>query len=63
MNNKEKQKSFSDKIYNFAQADAHIGIHAELASHLRLSVSTLNTAVKNHEETERRYVQCGTFCK
>jgi hypothetical protein len=24
---------------------------------------TLNTDVKNHEETERRYVQCGPFSK
>jgi hypothetical protein len=63
MNNKGKQKSFSDKIYNFAQTDVHIRIHVERASHFRLSVSTLNTTVKNHEETERRYVQCGTFCK
>jgi hypothetical protein len=63
MNNKGKWKSFSDKINNFSQADAHIGIRVEQASHLRLSVSTLTTTVKNCETTERTYVQCGTFCK
>jgi hypothetical protein len=38
MDNKGKQKSFSDNINKFSQADAHIGMRIDLASHLRLSV-------------------------
>jgi hypothetical protein len=34
------------------------GTRVELASWLRLSVSMLNTIVKNHEERERSYTQC-----
>jgi hypothetical protein len=33
-----------------AQVDAHIGTHVELASHLRLSVCTINTEVKNQDD-------------
>jgi hypothetical protein len=40
-----------------------MGTHVELASHLRLSMCTLNSDVKNHEGTERKYVQCGPFSK
>jgi hypothetical protein len=65
MDNKGKRKSFtiSDKINILAEVDAHIGTHVELTSHCRLSVSMLNTNVKNREEIERRYVQCGPFSK
>jgi hypothetical protein len=65
MDNKGKRKSFtiSDKINILVQVDAHIGTHVELASRLRLSVSTLNTTVKNCEEIERGYIQCGPFSK
>jgi hypothetical protein len=45
------------------EVDAHIGTHVELASWLRLSVFTLNTVVKNHEEIDERYIQCGLFSK
>jgi hypothetical protein len=41
----------------------HILALVEMASCLRYSLSTLNTIVKNHEETERRHVQCGPFSK
>jgi centromere protein B len=65
MDNKGKWKLFtiSDKINILAQVDAHTDTHVELASRLRLSVSTLNTIVKNHEEIERMYIQCGPFTK
>jgi hypothetical protein len=53
----------SDKISILAQVSAHIGPHIELVSQLGLSVSSLNTAVKSHEEIERSYVQCGPFSK
>jgi hypothetical protein len=43
-----------------AQVDAHIGTCVELASCLR---ATLSATVKNHEETERSYVQHGPFSK
>jgi hypothetical protein len=61
VDNKGKRKSFtiSDKINILAQVDAFIGTRVGLASHLRLSVSMLNTIVKNRQETERSYVQCG----
>jgi hypothetical protein len=61
MDNKQNWKSFTirDKIQILVHADAHNETHAELVSHLRLSVSMLNTIVKNHEETERRYVERG----
>jgi hypothetical protein len=65
MDNKGEQKSFtiSDKINILAQVNAHIGTLVELASRLRLSMSTLYTIVKNCEEIEKRYVQCGPFSK
>jgi hypothetical protein len=65
MDNKGKQKSFtrSDNDNVLAQVDAHICTRVELASQLELSVSTRNTFVKNHEETESCYVQCGPFSK
>jgi hypothetical protein len=52
--NKGKWKSFrvSDRINILAQADEHIGTHAELASHLRFSVPMLNTIVNNITEIE-----------
>jgi hypothetical protein len=61
VDNKGKWKSFriSDKINILAQVDARIGTYVELASRLRLSVSMLNTTVKDHGEIERRYVQYG----
>jgi hypothetical protein len=65
MDNKGKWKSFTirDKINILAQIDVHIGTCTELVSRLGLSsVSTLNT-VKNCEETETSYVQCGPFSK
>jgi centromere protein B len=65
MNNKGKRKSFTvnNKINIVAEVGAHIDTRVELASCLRLSVSKLNTIVKNHEETERRYIQCGPSSK
>jgi hypothetical protein len=65
MENKCKRKSFTiiDKINILVQVDVHIGTHTELASWLGLSVSTLHTTVKNHEEIERTYVQCGPSYK
>jgi hypothetical protein len=54
MDNKGKQKSFtiSDqrKVNILVQVDAYI---VELASCLRLSVSTLNTIVKNHGKIDK----------
>jgi hypothetical protein len=49
---KEKLKSFiiGNRINILAEVYAHIGKHVELASWLTLSVSTLNTTVKNSEE-------------
>jgi hypothetical protein len=41
----------------------HILECVELASWLRLSVSTLNIVVKKHEEIERSYFQCGPLSK
>jgi hypothetical protein len=41
------------------QVNANIGTCFKLASWLRLSMSTINTTVKGHEEIKRRYVQCG----
>jgi hypothetical protein len=63
MNNEGKPESLtvSDKINILAQVDAHIGTHVEHASWLRLSVHTLNPIVKNHEEIERCFIQCGPF--
>jgi hypothetical protein len=63
MDNKGKQKLFktSHTINIFEQADAHIGTRVELASAPILSVSMLNTTVKNREETERSYVRYGPF--
>jgi hypothetical protein len=46
-----------------AQADAYIGIHGELASWLRLSVPILDPVVKNREEIQRSFVQCGPSSK
>jgi hypothetical protein len=65
MYNKGKWKSFtvSDIINTLVQADAHIGTHAELASHLIFSVSMLNTTVNNIKQTEQSYTQCGPFSK
>jgi hypothetical protein len=63
MNNKGKQKSFSDKIYILHKL-MHILEYVLNWHHtLRLLVSMLNTTVKNREESDRRYVQCGTSCK
>jgi len=64
MDNKGEQKSFavSDKVNIVAYVDVNIGIHIELASLLRLSLYTRNTAVKNREETGR-CVQCGPYSK
>jgi hypothetical protein len=63
MDIKEKQKSLmvSDKINILAQADAHIGPRIVLPSQLGLSVSTQNSAVKNHKKAERCYVQCDRY--
>jgi hypothetical protein len=65
MDNKGKHKSriISDKINISMQADAYIGTHVELASHLRLSVSMLNTTVRNYEEIESYYTECGPLSK
>jgi hypothetical protein len=41
----------------------HIRIRIELVSQLGFSVSTLNTIVKNYEDIERNYVQCGPVSK
>jgi hypothetical protein len=43
------------------QADAYTGTHVELAPCVRLSVSILNSIVKNHEEIERSCIQLGPF--
>jgi hypothetical protein len=51
----------SDEINIPGEGDELIGVRVELASRLRLSVSTLITVVKNREEIERSYVQCGLF--
>jgi hypothetical protein len=45
------------------QIDMHVGTCVELATRLKLSMSTVNTIVKNCEEIERNYVQCGPFSK
>jgi hypothetical protein len=65
MGNKGEWKPFtvSDKINIRVQVDAHIGMCVELASCLRLSISTLNTIVMNRDEIERWYVLCGPFSK
>jgi hypothetical protein len=49
MISKGKQDAFtiSDKINIAVQVHAHIGTNIELASHLSISVSKLNTNVKN----------------
>jgi hypothetical protein len=57
------QYNISVKINISVQAEAHIDSRVESATCLRLSVSTLNTTVKNREEIERSYVQCGPFSK
>jgi hypothetical protein len=41
----------------------HIGRSVELELQLGLSMSSLNTPVKNLEEIERCYAQCGIFSK
>ena len=48
---KRKCKPFmvSEKTDKIANSDARIGTHFDLASHLRIALSTLNTNVKNHE--------------
>jgi hypothetical protein len=51
----------TDKINILAQVDEHISTYVDLATWLRISVPTLNTVVKNHEETERRCILCGPF--
>jgi hypothetical protein len=65
MDNKEKPKSLTvrDKINTLAPVDTHIGTYVEQTSWLRLSVSTLNPIMKNHEEIERSFVQCGPYSK
>jgi hypothetical protein len=65
VDNKGKPKSLtaSDKINILVQVDAHTGTHVEQMSWLRLPLPTLNLIVKNHEEIERRYVQCGPSSK
>jgi hypothetical protein len=51
MNNKQKLKTFMINDTDIIEhSDAHIGTCIELASWLGLSVSTLNTNVKNCEE-------------
>jgi hypothetical protein len=45
------------------QVDALVGTHVEQASLMRLPVLTVNPSVKNHEEIERRFVQCRPFSK
>lgn len=47
----------SDKIDTVAKVDAHTGTCGDLASVLGVLVSTLSTIVKNHETTERSYIQ------
>jgi hypothetical protein len=45
------------------QVDVHIGTHVEQASWLRISLPTLNPILKDHEELERSFVQCGPSSK
>jgi hypothetical protein len=54
-----KQKSFtvSDKIDILAECDPHILMYFDLASELGLLLFVLNTIVKNHEATGRRYIK------
>jgi hypothetical protein len=65
MDNKRKPKSLtvSDKISILVHTDAHIATCVELAPWSTLSMPTLNPIVKNHDETEKNFVQCGTFYK
>jgi hypothetical protein len=60
---KQKSITISDKINILVQVDAHIGTCVVLASHMRLSVPTLNTTLKKREEIERRYIHCAPFSK
>jgi hypothetical protein len=57
------ESTTSDKINISEQGDAYIGTYLEQASHLRLSVSTLNTTMKDCEDFEGGFVQCGPFSK
>jgi hypothetical protein len=50
----------TDKIAN---NDAHIETRFDMASQLRIALSTLNTNVKNHEASARSYIQCQTVYK
>jgi hypothetical protein len=49
------------KMGILAQVDANEEEHIALAARLGIAPSTLNTVVKNRKDTEKCYVQCGTF--
>jgi hypothetical protein len=52
MDNKGTYKTQSDKINISVQGDAYTGTHVEQVSYLRLSVSTLNTTMKDCKDFE-----------
>jgi hypothetical protein len=53
----------SDQINILGQVDVHTGTGTELESQLKLSVSTLNSIMKNNEVVETGYIQHGPFSK
>jgi hypothetical protein len=53
----------TDKIDILVEVDGYIETCVDLALQLGLSVSLLNTIVKNHEAVDRSYIRCGTFSK
>lgn len=65
MNSKGKPISLivSDEAAVLVLVNAYIGTNGEQASWMRLSVSTLNPVMKNHEETGRSFVRCRPFSK
>lgn len=51
------------KNRHYSTTDVYTGTQIKLASHMGLSVSTLDMIVKNCEVTERSYTQCGSYSK
>lgn len=60
MDNKGKPISLivSDEADILVLVNAHIGTNGEQASWMRLSMSALDPVMKNHEKTERSFIQC-----
>jgi len=60
---KWKPFRISNKIYILVKVDTHSRMCVDLESEMGTSVVHIKHKWKNHEATERSYIQCGTVSK